>query len=201
MNRSLLPILLFNLLYIAVAVVAAFVTGNREFVFYIVIMLVMAALIVHVHRRVTLSNALLWLLSLWGLAHMAGGLLPLPSTWPYDGEHAVLYSAWLIPGFLKFDQIVHAFGFGVTTWLCFQCWRSIARVTPTAGVLVLCAAAGMGFGALNEVIEFVAVLVLPNTNVGGYINTGWDLVANMIGATIAAILIRVGYSRTADGVR
>lgn len=201
MNRSLLPILLFNLLYIVVAVVAAFVTGNREFVFYIVIMLVMAALIVHVHRRVTLSNALLWLLSLWGLAHMAGGLLPLPSTWPYDGEHAVLYSAWLIPGFLKFDQIVHAFGFGVTTWLCFQCWRSIAQVTPTAGVLVLCAAAGMGFGALNEVIEFVAVLVLPNTNVGGYINTGWDLVANMIGATIAAILIRVGYSRTADGVR
>jgi hypothetical protein len=58
-------------------------------------------------------------------------------------------------------------------------------------MLVLCAAAGMGFGALNEVIEFIAVLTLPNTNVGGYENTGWDLVANLVGTIIAALVIRV----------
>jgi hypothetical protein len=48
----------------------------------------------------------------------------------------------------------------------------------------------MGFGALNEVIEFIAVLTIPNTNVGGYIHTGWDLVFNLIGCLIAAMMIR-----------
>ena len=55
--------------------------------------------------------------------------------------------------------------------------------------MVLSATAGLGFGALNEVVEFVATLLIPETNVGGYRNTGWDLVANLIGATIAATLI------------
>jgi len=31
---------------------------------------------------------------------------------------------------------------------------------------------------------------MTETNVGGYVNTGWDLVANLVGATIAAVLIR-----------
>jgi hypothetical protein len=62
-------------------------------------------------------------------------------------------------------------------------------------MLALCAAAGMGFGALNEVIEFIAVLTLPNTNVGGYENTGWDLVANLVGTIIAALVIRLGARR------
>ncbi len=55
--------------------------------------------------------------------------------------------------------------------------------------MVLCAAAGLGFGALNEVIEFAATLLVPETNVGGYLNTGWDLVANLFGATVAVAAI------------
>ena len=47
----------------------------------------------------------------------------------------------------------------------------------------------MGFGGLNEVIEFFLTLTLPETNIGGYINTGWDLVSNLVGATIACGLI------------
>ena len=52
----------------------------------------------------------------------------------------------------------------------------------------------MGFGALNEVIEFAATQLLPNTNVGGYVNTGWDLVFNLLGSTIAACMI-YGFGR------
>ena len=48
----------------------------------------------------------------------------------------------------------------------------------------------MGFGALNEVVEFAATLSVPETNVGGYVNTGWDLVSNLVGCITAAILIR-----------
>ena len=60
---------------------------------------------------------------------------------------------------------------------------------PTLGLMVLSASAALGFGALNEVVEFVATLLVPETNVGGYRNTGWDLVSNLSGATIAATLI------------
>lgn len=185
----------FNAAYLLAAVGGAVATGNKEFVFYIVVMLVLIAVIGLVHRRVGLSAGLLWALTVWGLLHMAGGLVPVPAHWPYNPPNAVLYSLWLIPNLLKYDQVVHAYGFGVTTWLCWQALRSAAfdrgggPLRPTAGVLTLCAAGGMGFGALNEVIEFIATLTMPNTNVGGYINTGWDLVANLVGCALAALWI------------
>jgi uncharacterized membrane protein YjdF len=199
-SPSLRNLTLFTAAYMLAAVVGSMVQGNKEFVFYITVMLILIAVMTVVHRRVGLTSGLLWLLSIWGLAHMAGGLVPLPKGWPYNGDQAVLYSWWIIPQKLKYDQIVHAYGFGVTTWLCWHSLRSAMRhfaveLKPTFGLMVLCAAAGIGFGALNEVIEFIAVLTIPNTNVGGYENTGWDLVANLIGATTAALIIRFGHKR------
>lgn len=192
----LLPIVVFNAAYIIASVAASMIQGNGEFVFYIVVMLVLIAVMALVHRRVGLSTPLLWALSVWGMLHMAGGLVTLPQGWAYNGDHAVLYSWWIIPpDRLKYDQVVHAYGFGITTWLCWHGLRQTMqryfglRLRPTGGLLTLCAAAGIGFGALNEVIEFIAVLMLPSTNVGGYMNTGWDLVANLVGAFIAAVVL------------
>ncbi len=193
---SLKSITLFTAAYMLAAVAGSMAQGNKEFIFYIVVMLVLIAVVTLVHRAVNLTTALLWTLSIWGLLHMAGGLVPLPKGWPYNEEQAVLYSWWIIPQRLKYDQIVHAYGFGVTTWVCWHCLKSAMQrgfgiqLRPTFGLLVLSAAAGVGFGALNEVVEFIAVLTIPNTNVGGYENTGWDLVANLIGATLAAVIIR-----------
>ena len=192
----LLPLAAFTALYMIAAVAGSMVQGNKEFIFYIVVMLVLIGAVTLVHRAVSLTSALLWALSIWGLLHMAGGLVPLPKGWPYNGDQAVLYSWWIIPQKLKYDQIVHAYGFGTTTWVCWHSLKSILQragglqLKPTFGLLVLSAAAGAGFGALNEVVEFIAVLTIPNTNVGGYENTGWDLVANLMGATTAAVMIR-----------
>lgn len=198
-SASLLPIVLFNSAYIAAAVAGALIQGNREFVFYIVVMLVLIGVMAWVHHGVKLSGPLLWALSLWGLLHMAGGLVPVPEGWPFQGKHGVLYSLWLIPEKLKYDQVVHAYGFGVTTWLCWHGLKGAIRqrlkveLIPTLGPLTICAAAGVGFGALNEVIEFCATLMIPDTNVGDYENTGWDLVANLFGALVASSLIRLSY--------
>lgn len=195
----LLPVFLFNGGYIAIAAALSVSRKNGEFIFYIVIMLALIAVMSLVHRRVRLTTGLLWAFSIWGMAHMAGGLTPLPTGWPYNGEQAVLYSWWLIPQRLKYDQIVHAYGFGITTWLCWHILRNTLRqpdggaLRPTLGMLTLCAAAGMGFGALNEVLEFIAVLTIPNTNVGGYENTSWDMVSNLVGSTIVAMLIRLTF--------
>ena len=191
-QRGIWPLLIFTGLYLLVALWLILASGNHEFLIYVVIMLMLIMVVAFVHGRVNLSLGVLWCLSIWGLLHMAGGLLELPDGWPYEGENAVLYSWWLIPELLKYDQIVHAFGFGVTTWVVWQGLRAMApSIQPSLGALTLCAVGGMGFGALNEIIEFIAVLVLPETNVGGYLNTGWDLVANAVGCLIAAILIRL----------
>jgi len=45
------------------------------------------------------------------------------------------------------------------------------------------------------VIEFAITLTLPETNIGGYINTGWELVSNLVGVTLACCLI--AWSQTA----
>lgn len=190
------PVLSFTAAYLAAAIAGALISGNREFIFYIVVMLVLLAVVWVVHRQIRMSAGMLWALSAWGALHMAGGLLPIPEHWPHVEPHAVLYSWWLIPDLLKYDQLIHAYGFGITTWLCWHGWSGIVARTgqslrPTGGVLLLCAMAGMGFGALNEIVEFIAVLSIPNTNVGGYENTGWDLVANGVGATLAAVWIRL----------
>lgn len=189
------PLVIFTLTYYGVAVAYTFLSGQHAFIFYGAVMVILFIAIYVVHRRCNLPGTLLWALSFWGLSHVAGGLVPVPPSWPCEGPHIVLYSLWIIPEHLKYDQVVHTFGFGVTTWLCWEALRAAVEsktqrpLRPTAGLMVLSAAGGMGFGALNEVIEFAATLTLPDTNVGGYINTGWDLAYNTLGATLAAVFI------------
>jgi hypothetical protein len=190
----------FTVAYLLAAAAAAMTSGNGEFVFYILVMLVLAAVIGFVHLRVTLTAALIWALAIWGALHMAGGLVPLPEGWPVNGEVHVLYSWWIIPragggGWLKYDHVVHAYGFAVTTWLCWEGLLAAIRgcggaARPTFGLLTLCVAAGCGFGAMNEIVEFIATMIAA-TNVGGYENTGWDLVANLVGSCLAACVIAI----------
>ena len=184
----------FTLAYMIIWLAASLVSGNGEFVMYFGVMCVLVVAVGAVHLRIGFHLLTLWGLSIWGLLHMAGGLVPIPRAWPVEAGSYVLYSLWLIPGWLKYDQVVHAYGFALVTWVC---WQGLERafsdhgikLRPTLGLLTLCVAGGMGFGAANEVVEFVAVLTLPGTNVGGYENTGWDLVANLTGCLISAAAI------------
>ncbi|HUQ70736.1 MAG TPA: hypothetical protein VM165_14500 [Planctomycetaceae bacterium] len=191
----------FTIAYMAPAAAVCLRGGNREFFLYLGVMVLLIGAVSAVHQAIGLHIATLWGLSLWGLAHLAGGLVSVPESWPHE-DSLVLYDWWLIPQRLRYDQVIHAFGFGLTTWVC---WQGLSRAftnrgvtaQPTLGLLTLCAAGGMGFGALNEIVEFLAVLTIPNTNVGGYINTGWDLVFNAAGCLIAAVAIRLASQRTA----
>jgi uncharacterized membrane protein YjdF len=91
---------------------------------------------------------------------------------------------------LKYDQVVHFYGFGVTAWLL---WYLLDRnFPPLRGkktIYIFPALASMGLGAMNEIVEFTAVMTVPDTNVGGYYNTALDLVANGSGAVVAMIVI------------
>jgi hypothetical protein len=172
--------------------VASWARGNTEFVMYLVVMIVLGVMVGLVHRKLGFSAGLLWALWAWAALHMAGGLVPVPESWPINGDIRVLYSWWLVPDYLKYDQVVHAYGFATATTAT---WQGLSRVwpgllRPTAGMLAIVAVCGMGFGALNEVVEFIATR-LTDTNVGGYVNTGWDLVSNLVGCGAACVLIRI----------
>lgn len=198
---ELRDVLVFSFAYLFISAIFIVGGGNHEFLLYLVVMSLIIVAVLGVYRRAGLSRGVLWGFSLWGLAHMAGGLIPIPDHWHTGDTTGVVYSLRIVPGYLKYDQLVHGYGVGLVTWLCWQALSVRVRshdggtLRPTLGMLSICATAGMGFGALNEVIEFFAVLVLPRTNVGDYENTGWDLVANLVGATITAVTIRIIWRR------
>lgn len=186
--KDLKTVGIFTCGYLVISAFFSLTSRNWEFVYYSATVFVFIALAVSVYLKRGLSHPVLWSLSVWGLLHMCGGLVPVPQSWPINGDTRVLYSLWLIPGFLKYDHVIHAYGFGTCVFVCFQAVRADLSKRKHVPALVLSALAALGLGAVNEMLEFFAVLLIPDTNVGGYMNTGWDLVANTAGAVIAAVI-------------
>ena len=192
-------VLVFTLVYVA-GFLAYFVTiGNREFLGYLATMAGLIALTAWGHAAVRFPLAMLWALTGWGLAHMAGGSIPV------NGR--VLYNLVLLPlagtgelTILKYDQAVHFYGFAITAWLL---WHILATGVPALrhrfAIYVFPALASMGLGATNEIIEFSAVMLVANTNVGGYYNTALDLVFNGLGAISAMIVVAMMEHRGRGG--
>jgi hypothetical protein len=173
----------FSLGYVVAFTVFGMATGRGQTVTYLLQLAVTFAFVAAVHQRVGFSGPVLWALAVWGLLHAAGGIL-------YVGG-GVLYQFEPVPGLPRYDQVTHAFGFGAATVAVWQGLRTrLPRGTrPAIGLGFVVALSGMGVGALNEVLEFLSTRVLAETNVGGYENTGWDLVYNALGATAAAAWI------------
>lgn len=177
----------FTAIYMLVFGGWAVATGNYEFLFYAAIMVALIGVVFVIDRQVSFSPLVLWGLAIWGLLHMAGGTVPIPLSITEPGGLPKLYSMRVVPWFIKYDQFVHAFGFGVATLAGWEGLRAATgfRRDCGAGLAVLLVCIGMGLGAMNELVEFVATLILPETNVGDYRNTGWDLVSNFVGCLIA----------------
>lgn len=183
------PILIFNIIYIVIFGIIALLRHNYEFLFYVSIVVFLLLLLLAKYQKIGLSRGTIMALSLWGLLHMMGGNIRVG-----DG---VLYGVQLIPHILRYDQLVHAFGFGTCTVIGFELLRPFLKPAVNRATLsVLLVMIGIGFGALNEVIEFMAVLALPETGVGGYENTAWDLTFNLIGSLIALVIIRTRLMKT-----
>lgn len=181
-------IIIFNLLVLTTFDVLFLHQQNYEFIFYVAVIVFFFFLILFTVERMKYSLPVLWGLSIWGLMHMAGGGVFI------NGEK--LYEKILIPisssfSILKYDQFVHMFGFGVATVLMFELIKPMMKKDLRWGALsIVVVMAGLGVGALNEIIEFIATLVSPENGVGGYLNTSLDLVSNLIGALIALIFVR-----------
>ena len=162
---------------------------NFEFVIYVGVVVAALAWIGLTLKRVDYSRSTLVGLSVWGLMHMAGGGVPVGA--------GRLYDVMLIPlsqslPILRYDQVVHLWGFGMCTLLCYDLLApqldSPTRIPFSLGLVLVMA--GLGFGAFNEILEFLVMCAVPEAGVGGYTNTSLDLCSNMIGAILALIWIQ-----------
>ncbi|MCW9054831.1 MAG: DUF2238 domain-containing protein [Candidatus Pacebacteria bacterium] len=179
-------LVLFNTLYIAAFGLYYVSIKNYEFLWYVAVLVFFFTLILTTLSKSNFNQFILWCLSIWGLLHMAGGGIPVGDS--------VLYAYQVLPLFngtgdfvlIKFDQLVHVFGFFVTTLVAFHLLRPyLNNKTRWSVVYALLVLIGMGAGSLNEIVEFIAVVIFSETGVGGYANTLLDLVSNTIGAILA----------------
>lgn len=175
------------LLVLVGALLRSLVVGDGRIWAYLVVSLALTAVVAAVDRTVGFTDGLLWALLAVGAVHLACGLLPDP-----DGR-GVLYDAWLLPQTLRVDQVVHALGSATGTWASWQLlgtWLDLDRA-PARTQGVLAALAGLGKGAVNEALEFLAALRGGAVFVGGFENTGWDLVFDVAGCVACAVLLVV----------
>ena len=183
-------VVLFTLAYVLAFSIYYLNIGNYEFIGYILVLLFFFGLIFFTLDRSKFDNVLLWGLSVWGLLHMSGGGLIV------NGD--VLYNLQIVHLFdlgdtfvLKFDQLVHMYGFFITALVSFELLKhQIGKKPNWTAVYILAALVSMGFGVINEIVEFIATVSLTAVNVGGYYNTALDLVANSIGAFLAIFVMR-----------
>ena len=121
MRKGYLALIVFNLIYIIGFTIYYLSIKNYEFMIYIGVLVALFVLVCAIQRRVKFDYTILWMLSIWGLLHMAGGGVQ----WPGD---EVLYS-WVPYEFynggdalgefviLKFDQVLHFYVYFIMSFI------------------------------------------------------------------------------------
>ena len=194
LRKDQIPIVVVNILLLLVFSFIFMMRKNYEFMFYICEIIFFLVVIIASNRKVKYPNDILWGLTAWVAMHLSGGGLYFDGTKLYDVILIPLSDTYKI---LKYDQVVHAFGFAVATLVMYQLLRLQLKDGAKAwvSISIIVVMAGLGAGALNEIVEFFATVIATNTGVGGYINNALDLVFNLVGAIVAMVFIRVRESQ------
>jgi hypothetical protein len=150
-----------------------------------------AALVIRYFRRAPLPDALAVALAVDATAHLGGGLIRVGDDVLYNASIGPRVAA-LHTHIFQYDHLVHSLGTFLAT---LTLWALLVPRPGTSSdrrdLMVLCVLGGFGIGGINETIEFIATIAHSGAHTGGYINTGWDLVSNTIGALSAAVVIRL----------
>lgn len=191
LKKGQLLILLTNLIALLFFIVVFIKRENYEFMIYIGVIIFFLLLIFFTNKKVNYPNSVLWGLTVWSILHMIGGGIYV------GGKKIYEFMIFNLVGepyhIFKYDQFVHVVGFYVATLVMYYLLKPLLKegVRKWTALSIVVVMAGLGAGALNEIIEFSATVILPETGVGGYTNTALDLVADLIGAIIAIIQIRL----------
>lgn len=142
-------------------------------------------------RREPLPALVAYGLATAAILHLAGGLVAIGDDGLYNASIGP-YVGSLHTHLLQYDHFAHTFSSGIGT---LTLWHLLVppavRSRTPRDAFALCALAGLGVGAVNETVEFLTTIAHHGAHVGGYTNTGWDLVANTLGVLAAtAVIVR-----------
>lgn len=194
MSQRELPFLILTTFILSVFGALYYTPTNYELMAHIGMIAGFTILILMTNKRVRYPRVILAGLTLWAFMHLAGSNMIL------DG--VPLYARIIFPisralSIIRYDQIVHAIGFGFATALLYHLItpriKESARRSPIVfGIIAL---AGVGVGAINEMVEFVMTTIFPGAAIGGYENTILDLFGDFVGAAAAVAIIRLMESK------
>ncbi len=138
----------------------------------------------------------LWGLSIWGFLHMVGGGVKLNGVSVYATKLIEIVSITDQFYILKMDQVIHFYGFFIAAVVLFQLLRSHLKSPASLKFGIFMSWVGsMGLGALNEVVEFIALVSLTQTGVGDVYNMGLDLCFNLAGALAGSLVQYMRFRR------
>jgi len=152
----------------------SYIAEEAEFALYAVATLTAIFVFWRVLRRNPYPVWLLFLLELAMLAHFSGGLVSV------GGERLYAYS---VGGLITFDKVVHFANSVVAAVFMMHLARSRhMRFSGWEGFIIVMTVAGIG--TFIEVLEYAAVVTLPQTGVGDYANNMQDLITNALGGIV-----------------
>ena len=195
LKKGQLLILIINAILVIFFSFLAVKKLNYEFIIYIGVIIFFFILILFTNRKSNIDNFCLWGLTLWAFLHMSGGFVMIKGGRLYELVLTNLFTVGDVT-FFRYDHFVHLIGFGVATVICYKLIEPYLGKKINWKILFpLIVLMGIGLGSFNEIIEFAATVIAPETGVGGYYNTSFDMVSNALGAIIAGVIINFKYRK------
>ncbi|MAG02980.1 hypothetical protein CMI42_06590 [Candidatus Pacearchaeota archaeon] len=160
---------------------------------YVGILVLLVLGVILVHKKYNYPSLVLFGASLWGFLHLLAGWYKIGESvlygyvfWPVlvtDNPELVLF---------KFDQFMHLYTYFVMIFLIYYVIKNYFVENHSRTMIsVFLIISAMGIGAINEIAEYIPVLIADNTGVGGYHNTLLDLIFNAVGAIFGVIVLRL----------
>jgi putative membrane protein len=163
--------------------------GNYEFIGYAVVVGLLYYAVLAADKYYNFPVYSFWLFGIWVVSHMLGGALYFGGTRLYDTILIPIFNGGGEFVILKYDQLIHAYCYIAFAVLVYHALKKHFKKGQDRALILFTILAAVGIGLLNEVIEFGMVVFADAADaVGGYYNTALDLVFNLIGAIIGAIL-------------
>lgn len=162
--------------FVAAWTVYGVATGSKLAFPYLLWLFSVAVIVIYVDGRVRFSTHVLVLLAVSGFGHLAGGNLVI--------EDLLLYEkTW---GFIGYDHLVHVVGLGTAGLAVWEATSWMLRATSGKEAALVAFLGANAVGAFIEIGEYVVTLVVAAARVGDYANNMQDLIANLLGALLAA---------------
>ncbi len=184
-SKKLKLMLSFTIGYFIVFTILSILKRNYEFLYYTIIISALIFFIMLYNKKIHLTTQILFGLTIVWTMHIFGGNIYVSDT--------RLYDLWIIPQILKYDNIVHAFGSFIATFIVYELIGPAMNKDISKNsffLFFILVSATMGIGAFNEIIELGAVLFFNAAKqVGDYFNNAFDLVFNLCGSLVASIFI------------